>query len=121
EAAKFADRNGFTAVWTPERHFHSFGGLYPNPSVLNAGLATITERVKLRAGLAFASGFHPNDFTFFPENYTKRREVMFENIEILRRLWRGERVPVKGGAGNEIEVEIFPKPVQREMPIWVTC
>src|SRR6185369_14605494 len=72
-----------------------------------------------RAGLAFASGFHPNDFTFFPENYTKRREVMFENIEILRRLWRGERVPVKGGAGNEVEV--FPKPVQREMPIWVTC
>jgi len=149
EAAKFADRNGFTAVWTPERHFHSFGGLYPNPSVLNAGLATITERVKLRAGsivlpihhpvrvaedwsivdnlshgragLAFASGFHPNDFAFFPENYQKRREVMFENIEILRRLWRGERVPVKGGAGNEIEVEIFPKPVQREMPIWVTC
>src|SRR5207249_1046695 len=24
EGAKFADRNGMAAVWTPERHFHSF-------------------------------------------------------------------------------------------------
>jgi natural product biosynthesis luciferase-like monooxygenase protein len=46
---------------------------------------------------------------------------MFERIETLRRLWRGEKITTRGGAGNEIEVEIFPKPVQREMPIWVTC
>jgi methionyl-tRNA formyltransferase len=31
EGAKFADANGFCAVWTPERHFHAFGGLYPQP------------------------------------------------------------------------------------------
>ena len=24
DAAKFADQNGFTAIWTPERHFHAF-------------------------------------------------------------------------------------------------
>src|SRR5919205_3288712 len=36
ESAKFADRNDFSAVWTPERHFQDFGGLYPNPSVLGA-------------------------------------------------------------------------------------
>ncbi|HKH43442.1 MAG TPA: MupA/Atu3671 family FMN-dependent luciferase-like monooxygenase [Thermoanaerobaculia bacterium] len=149
EGAKFADRNGFRALWTPERHFHSFGGLYPNPSVLSAGIATVTERLKIRAGsvvlplhnpirvaeewsivdnlsrgragLAFASGFHPNDFAFDPDAYANRRDVMFERIDTLRRLWRGEKVKVRGGAGNEIEVEIFPKPVQRDMPIWVTC
>src|SRR4029450_4629180 len=33
ESARFADTHGLTAVWTPERHFHSFGGLYPNPAV----------------------------------------------------------------------------------------
>ena len=32
EGAKFADEHGFAAVWTPERHFHAFGGLYPNPA-----------------------------------------------------------------------------------------
>ena len=50
ESAKFADAHGFSAVWTPERHFQDFGGLYPNPSVLSAALAVITERVKIRAG-----------------------------------------------------------------------
>src|SRR5215470_10595269 len=48
ESAKFADQNGFSAVWTPERHFQDFGGLYPNPSVLSAALAMITERVQIR-------------------------------------------------------------------------
>src|SRR5215216_7409037 len=50
ESAKFADSHGFNAVWTPERHFQPFGGLYPNPSVLSAALAMITERIQLRAG-----------------------------------------------------------------------
>jgi phthiocerol/phenolphthiocerol synthesis type-I polyketide synthase E len=149
EGAKFADRHGFTAIWTPERHFHSFGGLYPNPSVLSAAIAMVTERLAVRAGsvvmpihnpirvaeewsivdnlsrgragISFASGFHPNDFTFAPDAYPARRDVMFEKIETFRRLWRGERVRVPGGAGNEIEVELFPKPVQREVPIWITC
>jgi hypothetical protein len=39
EGAKYADRNGFLAVWTPERHFHAFGGLYPNPSLTSAAIA----------------------------------------------------------------------------------
>jgi natural product biosynthesis luciferase-like monooxygenase protein len=149
EGAKFADRNGFTAIWTPERHFHSFGGLYPNPSVLSAGLAMVTERLHIRAGsvvmplhdpirvaeewsvvdnlsrgragIAFASGFHPNDFVFSPASYPDRRALMFDRIETARRLWRGERVTVRGGAGNDIEVEIFPKPVQPELPVWITC
>jgi hypothetical protein len=48
EGARFADRNGFSAVWTPERHFHAFGGLYPNPAVTGAALAAVTERVQIR-------------------------------------------------------------------------
>jgi natural product biosynthesis luciferase-like monooxygenase protein len=149
EGARFADQNGFTAIWTPERHFHSFGGLYPSPAVLSAGLAMVTERLQIRSGsvvmplhnpirvaedwsvvdnlsrgrigISFASGFHPNDFTFDPETYPTRRDVMFERIETLRRLWRGEKIKVRGGAGNEIDVEIFPRPVQPELPIWITC
>ncbi len=46
EGARFADRQGFSAVWTPERHFQDFGGLYPNPSVLGAALAVLTERIQ---------------------------------------------------------------------------
>src|SRR5258708_11832568 len=50
EAAKFSDQNGFSSIWLPERHFATLGGLYPNPAVLHAALAVVTERIHLRAG-----------------------------------------------------------------------
>ena len=50
DGARFADEHGFEAVWTPERHFHAFGGIYPNPSVTSAAVAAITQHVAIRAG-----------------------------------------------------------------------
>ncbi|WP_437931241.1 amino acid adenylation domain-containing protein [Sorangium sp. So ce291] len=148
EGARFADEHGFTAVWTPERHFHPFGGLYPNPSVTGAAIAAITRRVQIRAGsvvmplhdpirvaeewsvvdnlsrgragVAFASGWHADDFAFFPERYASRREETARGIDAVRRLWRGEAVAARGGAGNDLSVRIFPRPVQAELPIWLT-
>jgi natural product biosynthesis luciferase-like monooxygenase protein/amino acid adenylation domain-containing protein/FkbM family methyltransferase len=149
EGAKFADRNGFTAVWTPERHFHAFGGLYANPSVTGAAVATVTERIQIRAGsvviplhepirvaeewamvdnlshgrvaVSFASGWHANDFVLAPDIYRERHEVMYRNIETVRRLWRGESIVRRDGAGKEIEVKIHPRPVQPELPVWITA
>lgn len=149
EGARFADEHGFEAVWTPERHFHAFGGLYPNPSVMSAALAAITRRVQIRAGsvvlplhhpirvaeewalvdnisngrvgISLASGWHADDFVFSPERYADRKAAMFCDAELVKKLWRGEAVSVRGGAGNEIEVKILPRPVQAELPIWVTA
>jgi natural product biosynthesis luciferase-like monooxygenase protein len=148
EGAKFADAHGFSAVWTPERHFHPFGGLYPNPAVTSAAIAATTSRVSIRAGsvvlplhdpirvaeewavvdnlsggrvgLSFASGWHVNDFALKPENYKDRKAVMLSGIETVRRLWRGETVPARNGNGEAIEVRIFPDAVQREPQIWIT-
>ncbi|MEM7187702.1 MAG: LLM class flavin-dependent oxidoreductase [Bacteroidota bacterium] len=50
EGAKFADDHGFEAIWVPERHFHSFGDQFPNPSVAAAAVSTITNNIKLRSG-----------------------------------------------------------------------
>lgn len=149
EGARFADRNGFSAIWVPERHFHSFGGFSPNPAVVAAALARETEHVHLRAGsvavplhhpirvaeewavvdnlskgrvgISFASGWHPNDFVFAPEAYEQRREVMLESLETVRRLWRGEELNVCGGAGANVKARLFPMPRQKELPIWLTC
>ncbi len=63
ECVKFADRHGFPAVWTPERHFEDFGGLYPNPSVLSAALAAVTETIEVRAGSVVLPLHHPIRFT----------------------------------------------------------
>ena len=59
ETARFADTHGFAAVWTPERHFHPFGGLYPNPAVTGAAVAAVTDRVSIRAGSVVGPLHHP--------------------------------------------------------------
>ncbi|WP_224360429.1 non-ribosomal peptide synthetase/type I polyketide synthase [Hyalangium versicolor] len=148
EGARFADANGFSAIWVPERHFHPFGGFSPNPSVLCAALARETQRVALRAGsvvvplhhpvriaeewavvdnisggrvgISVASGWHPDDFVFAPEAYGKHRELMFEGIETIRKLWRGEALRMRAGANREIDVRCFPMPTPRELPVWLT-
>ncbi|NKE57057.1 LLM class flavin-dependent oxidoreductase [Lentzea sp. PSKA42] len=148
DGAKFADRNGFSAVWTPERHFHEFGGLYPNPSVTGAAVAAVTERIQIRAGsvvaplhnplriaeewsvvdnisggrvgLSFASGWHAVDFALKPENYENRREILISYTDQVRRLWRGEKIDVVDGTGKPQQVGIFPPPVQAELPVWIT-
>jgi natural product biosynthesis luciferase-like monooxygenase protein len=149
EGARFADRNGFKAVWTPERHFHAFGGLFPNPALTSAALATITERVSLRAGscvsplhhplrvaeewsvvdnlskgrvaISFAAGWQPNDFVLRPESFARRKDLMFEQIETVRRLWRGEALPFPGPTGKDVTVRTLPRPIQKELPVWVTA
>jgi len=149
EGAKFADKNGFTAVWLPERHFHPFGGLYPNPSVLASALAMITDRIRLRAGsvvlpmhhpvrvaeewavvdnlsdgrvdLALAAGWNPNDFVLAPDNYSDRYELLFSGREMVRKLWRGDSVTLPGGLGRDFPIRVYPAPRQPELTTWITC
>lgn len=147
EGARFADTHGFEAVWTPERHFHAFGGLFPNPSVTSAALAVMTERVKIRSGsvvlplhhpvrvaeewsvvdnlsngrvgLSIASGWQPDDFVLRPESHADRSNLMYEQLDQLRRLWRGEALPFPGPKGD-VDVRILPRPIQPELPVWIT-
>lgn len=148
ETAKFADAHGFTAIWTPERHFQDFGGLYPNPAVLGAALAMVTEKIELRAGsvtlplhnpirvaeewsvvdnlshgrvaVSFASGWHPLDFVLRPEVFEKRKELLFQSVKTVKDLWAGESLRLKGVDGREAEVRILPKPIQAKLPTWIT-
>jgi natural product biosynthesis luciferase-like monooxygenase protein len=149
EGAKYADAHDFAAVWTPERHFHAFGGLYPNPSVASAAIATVTKKIGLRAGsvvmplhhparvaeewalvdaisggrvgVSFASGWQPRDFVLGPDNFQDARRLMIEGIEQVRRLWRGEALSFPGPNGDLFEIKTLPRPVQPELPFWLTA
>jgi natural product biosynthesis luciferase-like monooxygenase protein len=149
ECVKHADANDYVAVWTPERHFKPFGGLYPNPAVIAAALSMVTTRVEIRAGsvvlplndplrvaeewavvdnlsggrvaLAFASGWLADDFVLAPDRYAGRKKVMFEGIDTVSRLWRGEAVRLPNGKGEDIAVRIYPNPIQLAPPIWITA
>jgi natural product biosynthesis luciferase-like monooxygenase protein len=148
KGAKYFDEHNFDSVWTPERHFHAFGGPYPNPSVTGAALAAITTRLKIRAGscvsplhhpiriaeewaivdnisdgrvgLSFASGWQPNDFVLQPQNHKNAKNVMLEQIETVRKLWRGEAIEFTNPMGQKVPTVTLPRPVQKELPFWVT-
>src|SRR5256885_15063041 len=59
DGARFADEHGFCAVWTPERHFHTFGGMFPSPSVAAGAPAMITPRGGVRARSGGLPPHHP--------------------------------------------------------------
>jgi natural product biosynthesis luciferase-like monooxygenase protein len=148
ESAEYADRHGLAAVWTPERHFQGFGGLYPNPSLLGAALAMVTSRIQIRAGsvalplhhpvrvaeewavvdnlsggrvgISFGSGWHPQDFVLARERYANRKEFTHRHIQTIRDLWAGKKVRFSDPDGVEYELGALPRPLQAEIPIWIS-
>ncbi|MGH8900459.1 MAG: MupA/Atu3671 family FMN-dependent luciferase-like monooxygenase [Egibacteraceae bacterium] len=148
DAARLADGEGFTGIWTPERHFDEFGGIFPNPALSSAALAVATERIQLRAGsvisplhdalllaedwavvdnlsggrvaVSFGSGWNPDDFVLNAAAYVPRREIMWEQIALIRHLWSGGTIQRPNGVGDVVEVGLVPRPVQAELPLWIT-
>ncbi|MDD0814755.1 LLM class flavin-dependent oxidoreductase [Curvibacter sp. HBC28] len=149
DCARLADEAGFEAIWTPERHFHAFGGHFPNPSVLGAALARETRRIDLRAGsvvlplhhparvaeewalvdrlsggragVAVTPGWSPKDFLLQPQAHAARFEALPEQVDLLRRLWSGESVSFVDAHGQPVQTQTYPRPVQPELPLWLTC
>lgn len=147
--ARAADALGFTAVWTPERHFQEFGQFFPSPPVLSAALAVATERIAVRAGsvvlplhhplrvvedwavvdnlsggrvgLSVATGWHSTDFVLAPDRYADRREHALNGIPLLRRLWAGEAISLPDGTGRQVVVRPQPRPVSSALPLWMTA
>ncbi|MCI4044247.1 MupA/Atu3671 family FMN-dependent luciferase-like monooxygenase [Streptomyces sp. TRM75563] len=147
ETARFADEHGFSSLWLPERHFDSFGGIFPNPSVLAAAVARETGRVRInagsvvlplhdpvrvaeewsvvdnlsggRVGIGCATGWHARDFALHPDRFADRRRIAFDHLDDVRRLWRGEAVRRRTGEGAEAEIRIRPRPVQEEPPFFL--
>jgi len=148
DCARFADREGFEAVWIPERHFDAFGAPYPDPAVLASALVAATERIDVRAGsvvlplhdpllvaerwamldnlsrgrvgLSVASGWHAQDFVLAPGAYEGRRELLAERLHELWSLWAGNVVERVDGTGTQAAVRIFPRPWQAQLPTWMT-
>ncbi|MFJ2830014.1 MupA/Atu3671 family FMN-dependent luciferase-like monooxygenase [Streptomyces sp. NPDC087263] len=147
ETARFADERGFSSLWIPERHFHSFGGLFPNPSVLAAALARETSRIRLnagsvvlplhdpvrvaeewsvvdnlsggRVGIGCATGWHARDFALHPDRFTDRKEIGLAHLDDVRTLWAGGTLRRGTGDGTETDVRIHPAPVQDMPPMFL--
>lgn len=148
EIATLADELGFHAVWIPERHFHPFGGLFPNPAVVAAALAVRTQRIGLRAGsvvlplhhvarvaeewgvvdalsngrvgVSLASGWNRTDFVLGRCDFGLRRDHMLATVDTLESLWQGGQASFTAGERTE-SVRTYPVPLQPRIPLWLTA
>jgi natural product biosynthesis luciferase-like monooxygenase protein len=148
DTTALAEELGFEAVWIPERHFHPFGGLFPNPAVLAAALAVRTSRIALRAGsvvlplhhvarvaeewalvdslsngrvgLSLASGWNRGDFVLGRCDYVERRDHLLTTIETLQALWRGDEVGFTVDGRTE-QIRTYPVPMRDCLPLWLTA
>jgi natural product biosynthesis luciferase-like monooxygenase protein len=142
--AALAEDLGFEAVWLPERHFHPFGGLFPNPAVVATAVAARTSRIAVRAGsvvaplhhpariaedwaivdavsggragVSLASGWNRRDFAVAHCAHEDRRDYLLSTVDQLRALWRGESVDF----GDE-SLRTYPAPVRDTIPLWLTA
>lgn len=148
KCAIYGDENNFSSIWVPERHFTEFGGIFNNPAILQAAVASITKRIRLnsgsivmalhdpirvaeewamvdnlsngRVGLSVASGWNPDDFVFFPQKYKNKHAVMYEGISKVKKLWRGEPIERLSGNGKKTAIKIYPSTIQKEVPFYIT-
>lgn len=149
QGAEFADKNALSAVWLPERHFHSFGGQFANPAIAAAAVAATTKHISIRSGsvvlplhdpirvaeewsmvdnlsggrvaLSIAPGWQPNDFVLNADAFKNRHDVMRKNLDTVKRLWRGEAISRRNGLQEDVNVAISPRPIQSEIEVWITC
>lgn len=148
EATRRADASGFHAVWLPERHFHSFGGIYPNPSIIAGALAAQTRQIRIRSGsvvlplhhpvrvaedwamvdrlsggrvdMGFSKGWNTTEFVFREDFETYDDDQMFREIELIRELWKGESATFRTANGQQRTLSIYPRPCENNLAYWIS-
>lgn len=148
DAARRADDLGLRFVSTPERHFHRFGGAFPNPAVTSAAIAAVTRHVQIRAGsvvtplhpplrivedfalvdclsggraaISVGSGWNVNDFVLNPAAFEDRRDRMVRDVATIREVWASGEWSGPNPKGAQVTLPVYPRPVQPELPLWVT-
>ncbi|MDR2033246.1 MAG: LLM class flavin-dependent oxidoreductase [Helicobacteraceae bacterium] len=142
---KLADRLEFDCAWFAEHHFNDFS-VCPSPSLLLSYAIAIAKRIRLgcagflapfydpirlaeeiatldnlsggRIEIGFAKGAFAPDSKAFKVAHERLRSRMFEVVPAVELLLRGNQ-PVSYKSENIAfdEVDIEPKPLQKEPPI----
>jgi len=133
---------GFENVWLSEHHFIEDGY---SPSMLPIGCAIAARTEKIRIGtsllllplhhpvqvaedaatldvisggrleLGLGVGYRVEEFAGMNVDPKERAQRMDEGVEIIQRLFAGERFSFNGLHYQYKDIEIFPKPVQKKV------
>ncbi len=137
EDCVLAERLGYEIFFVAEHHFDEYG-VIPNPAVWLAAAAARTERIRLAPAIAVlpfrdprtvaedyaildqlcrgrlvfgaGSGYLRHEFEGFNIDGRTKRERFDEGLELVRRLWRGERVRHAGRhyALDDVAINVRP-------------
>src|SRR5262249_43674673 len=142
----YAEQLGFDDVWLSEHHF--IDDAY-SPSMLPIGCAIAARTKRIRIGtsvlllplhdpvrvaedaatldvistgrleLGLGVGYRVEEFTGFNIDSSERAQRMDEGIEIIRRLFAGERFSFSGKHYTYRDIQLFPRPVQKPPKLWI--
>ena len=140
--ATLAESLGFHTLWTHEHHSERM--MYPDPLMALAALAPVTSHIGLgtnmlllpihhplrvaqeaamldvlcngRLRLGVANGYSERDMRAFGMLGKNRGKHLEEGLSLIRRLWQGESVTLRGESFDLQDFELFPLPLQRPNP-----
>lgn len=146
DQAVLADTLGYDTFFVAEHHFHEYGAV-PNPAIFLATLAQRTRRLRLgtaisvltfhdpltiaenyamvdvlsdgRLTLGVGSGYLKHEFEGYRVTPDSKRDRFDENLQVVRRLLRGERVTHRGKYIDIDAVQINVPTRQSDVPIYV--
>ncbi len=145
---RFAENLGFDSLWLPENHFNP--GAIPDPLMLLATVATVTERLKLgttsylltlrnplqaaeqvavldqlsagRVILGIGRGYAPDMLAAFKVVPKNKRRILSDTLEVMCQAWSGVPVAVSDDPAITTTVTLDPLPVQRPYPpLWMAA
>jgi alkanesulfonate monooxygenase SsuD/methylene tetrahydromethanopterin reductase-like flavin-dependent oxidoreductase (luciferase family) len=145
EAARFADRNGFRALWLLSEESNGRSRTCASSAVMGAAVAVLTERIDIRGTVAFQLQ-NPvrlaEEWSVVDNLSHGRAAIAFvwpgplgpppslveggcdENAFLkvagqVQGLWRGDSMNFPGVDGKEVRVKTLPRPVKTPLPLWV--
>lgn len=141
--AKLADTLGYNTFFIAEHHFHEYGAV-PNPAIMMAHIAAHTKQIRLGSAISIltfhnpltiaenyamadvlsngrlvmgvGSGYLKHEFEGYGINGAEKRERFDENLEVVSRLLKGERLTFKGQFNTIDNVQLNVLPTQKPSP-----
>lgn len=142
------DKTGYDAVWLAEHHFSTYS-VCPSVHLMGTHIAAKTTNLRIGTAISLASfyhplrlaeevalldhmsggrvnwgagrGFDPKEHEIFgvepKESYPRFREA----VEIVLAAWENEKLNYKGDFWEFKDVEVLPKPLQENLPVWLAA
>lgn len=150
ERVDIMERSGlYEAVWLAEHHFTTYS-VSPSVSVMGAMVAARTERLRIGTAVSLAPMYHPlrlaeeialldvlsggrvnwgagrgndpGEFRVFGLDLERSYALFRENVDVVLRAWREERLTYRGDFHTFEGIEVLPKPLQRpHPPVWLAA